>query len=70
MTIASILIVVVGLVALGIGLLVGYILRKSIGEKTVGNAEMRAKNLILEAEDRAEKMHLSLARLRATASSR
>ena len=54
MTIASILIVVVGLVALGIGLLVGYILRKSIGEKTVGNAEMRAKNLILEAEDRAE----------------
>ncbi len=50
----SVLIVIVGLVALGIGLLVGYILRKSIGEKTVGNAEMRAKNLILEAEDRAE----------------
>ena len=31
--------VVVGRVALLIGLLVGYILRKSIGEKTIGNAE-------------------------------
>ena len=31
--------VIVGLVALIIGLLVGYILRKSIGEKTIGNAE-------------------------------
>ena len=30
--------IVVGLVTLGIGVLVGYILRKSIGEKTIGNA--------------------------------
>ena len=49
-----ILAVVVGLVALGLGLLGGYILRKSIGEKTIGNAEMKAKNLILDAESRAE----------------
>ncbi len=36
-----------------IGLLVGYILRKSIGEKTIGNAETTAKNMILDAENRA-----------------
>ena len=41
--------VVVGLVALVIGILVGYIRRKSIGEKTIGNAEQKAKNLILDA---------------------
>ena len=46
--------VVVGLIALIIGLLVGYILRKSIGEKTIGNAETKAKNLILDAEKNAE----------------
>ena len=46
--------VVVGLIALIIGLLAGYILRKSIGEKTIGNAEQKAKNLILDAENRAE----------------
>ncbi|MDD4200287.1 MAG: ribonuclease Y [Eubacteriales bacterium] len=46
--------VVVGLATLVIGLLVGYILRKSIGEKTIGNAEIKAKNLILDAEMNAE----------------
>ena len=46
--------VIVGLITLIIGLLVGYILRKSIGEKTIGNAEQKAKNLILDAENRAE----------------
>ncbi|MCQ2547162.1 MAG: ribonuclease Y [Clostridia bacterium] len=46
--------VVVGLIALVIGLLVGYILRKSIGEKTIGNAETKARNMILDAEKNAE----------------
>ena len=46
--------VVVCLVALLIGLLVGYILRKSIGEKTIGNAETKAKNMLLDAEKNAE----------------
>ncbi|MGI6765993.1 MAG: ribonuclease Y [Lentihominibacter sp.] len=46
--------VVVCLAALVVGLLVGYILRKSIGEKTIGNAETTAKNMILDAENRAE----------------
>ena len=49
-----VLTIVIGLACLGIGLLVGYILRKSIGEKTIGNAEMKAKNLIQDAENRAE----------------
>lgn len=46
--------VVVCLIALLIGMLVGYILRKSIGEKTIGNAETKAKNMILDAEKNAE----------------
>ena len=46
--------IVIGLVMLVIGILVGYILRKSIGEKTIGNAEQKAKNMILDAENRAE----------------
>ena len=39
-----------------IGILVGYILRKSIGEKTVGNAEQKAKNIVLDAENKADAM--------------
>jgi ribonuclease Y len=50
----TILPIIVGLAALGIGILVGYILRKSIGEKTIGNAETKARNLILDAENKAE----------------
>ena len=45
---------VVGILALIIGLLVGYILRKNIAEKTIGSAETTAKNLILDAETKAE----------------
>ena len=52
--VSIILMIVIGLVMLVIGILVGYILRKSIGEKTIGNAEQKAKNLILDAENRAE----------------
>ena len=54
MMVSIILIIVIGLVMLVIGILVGYILRKSIGEKTIGNAEQKAKNMILDAENRAE----------------
>lgn len=46
--------IVVGLIALVLGLLVGYILRKSIGEKTIGNAETTARNMLLDAEKNAE----------------
>ena len=51
---AIVLPIIVGLCALGIGILVGYIMRKSMGEKTIGNAETKARNLILDAENKAE----------------
>jgi len=44
----------IGIVALALGLLVGYILRKAVGEKAIGSAEQKAKNLILDAENRSE----------------
>ena len=40
--------------ALVLGLLIGYIYRKNVGEKTIGSAEQKAKNLILDAEKKAE----------------
>lgn len=46
--------VIVGLVALVIGLFVGYLLRKSIGEKEIGSAEQKAQNILLDAENSAE----------------
>ena len=52
--------VVICLAALVIGLLVGYILRKSIGEKTIGNAEAKAANMLLDAEKNAENIKKEL----------
>ena len=46
--------IIVGILALAIGLLVGYILRKNIAEKTIGSAETKARNLVLYAENKAE----------------
>ena len=46
--------IVVAVIALGIGILAGYIIRKSVGEKAIGSAEQKAKNLILDAENRSE----------------
>ncbi len=46
--------VVIGVVALVIGLLVGYIIRKTVGEKAIGSAELKARNLVLDAENKAE----------------
>lgn len=42
------------LMAAAIGLLVGYIFRKTVGEKAIGSAEQKAKNMILDAENKAE----------------
>ena len=36
------------------GLLVGYIFRKNVGEKAIGSAEQKAKNIILDAENKSE----------------
>lgn len=41
-------------IVLALGLLIGYILRKNIGEKAIGSAEQKARNLILDAENRSE----------------
>lgn len=46
--------VVVGIVCVGVGLLIGYILRKNIGEKQIGSAEQKARNMMLDAENAAE----------------
>ncbi|MDD2217148.1 MAG: ribonuclease Y [Eubacteriales bacterium] len=48
--------IIAGIVALAVGLLIGYIIRKSISEKTIGSAEQFAKNLILDAENKSETM--------------
>lgn len=50
-TVTSIIIAIVTLI---LGLLFGYIIRKSTAEKTIGSAELKAKNLILDAENKAE----------------
>ena len=49
-----VLLIVLAVVFLLVGILVGYILRKSKAEKTIGSAETQARNLILDAENKAE----------------
>ena len=46
--------IIICIVLLALGLLVGYILRKNIGEKAIGSAEQKARNLILDAEKKSE----------------
>lgn len=46
--------IIIGIIALVVGLLIGYIIRKNIAEKTIGSAEQKAKNLILDAQNRSE----------------
>lgn len=48
--------IVIAVVALLIGVLGGYIYRKNVGEKAIGSAEQKAKNLILDAENKSETM--------------
>ena len=48
--------IVVAIIALAIGALIGYIYRKNVGEKAIGNAETKARNLILDAENKSESM--------------
>ncbi len=53
--------ILVGVVCLLVGLLVGYILRKTIGERAIGSAEQTAKNLILDAEKKADTIRKEIA---------
>lgn len=51
--VVKIIFAVCGLAA---GALIGYIYRKNVGEKAIGSAEQKAKNLILDAENKSETM--------------
>jgi len=55
------IIVPVSVVVLLIGILTGYILRKSLGEKAIGSAEQIAKNIVLDAENKAETLKKEIA---------
>ena len=46
--------ILIGIIALAFGSLVGYIFRKTLGEKAIGSAEQKARNIILDAENRSE----------------
>lgn len=48
------LVVIVAIIAAIVGILAGYIIRKTVGEKAIGSAEQKAKNLILDAEHKSE----------------
>ena len=53
--------ILIGVIALVIGVLAGYIIRKTIGEKTIGDAETKARNIILDAENRSETIKKEIA---------
>ena len=52
--ISIVIAIIIAVVTLAIGVLFGYIYRKNVGEKVIGSAELKAKNMILDAENRAE----------------
>ena len=49
-------IAIAAIIALIVGALIGYIYRKNVGEKAIGSAEQKARNLILDAENKSETM--------------
>ena len=51
---SPIITIIIGVVALVVGLLIGYIYRKNVGEKIIGSAEQQAKNLLLDAKNKSE----------------
>ncbi|MEA4922597.1 MAG: ribonuclease Y [Eubacteriaceae bacterium] len=57
----TILVVIVAVIALVIGILAGYIIRKSLGEKAIGSAETKARNIVLDAENQAETIKKEIA---------
>ena len=49
-----VLTVVIAVITLILGVLIGYIYRKTVGERAIGSAEQVARNLILDAENKSE----------------
>ncbi|MGP1569947.1 MAG: ribonuclease Y [Eubacteriales bacterium] len=54
-------IALVCLVAVAVGVLIGYIVRKASAEKMIGSAELAAKNIVLDAENKAETLKKEIA---------
>lgn len=50
----EIIMILIGLISGIVGIFAGIIIRKNIGEKTIGSAEQQAKNIILDAEHKAD----------------
>ena len=48
--------IIIAACGLAVGASIGYIYRKNVGEKAIGSAEQKAKNLILDAENKSETM--------------
>ncbi|WP_206460684.1 ribonuclease Y [Anaerovorax sp. IOR16] len=61
MIINPIIVVIIGILALAFGLLVGYIFRKNVGERAIGSAEQKARNMILDAENKSETIKKEIA---------
>lgn len=53
---SAIVTVFVGIVFLITGIVVGYIWHKNIGEKTIGSAEQKAQNMILDAQNTVDNL--------------
>ncbi|MBO5513495.1 MAG: ribonuclease Y [Mogibacterium sp.] len=53
---SPVLTVVISIVVLIVGMAIGYLLRKNVGEKTIGSAEQQAKNMILDAQNTVENL--------------
>ena len=58
---SPLLTIVVAVICLAVGLLIGYVLRKGVGEKAIGSAETKAKNIILDAENQAKTIKKEIA---------
>jgi ribonuclease Y len=53
---SPVLTVVISIVVLIVGIAIGYVLRKNLGEKTIGSAEQQARNMILDAQNTVENL--------------
>ena len=53
---SPVLTVVISIVVLIVGIAIGYILRKNVGEKAIGRAEQQARNMILDAQNTVENL--------------
>ena len=53
---SPVLTVVISIVVLIVGIAMGYVLRKNLGEKAIGSAEQQARNMILDAQNTVENL--------------